>query len=302
MAKIAVVGSANVDLVARVPRLPLPGETIIGSEFLQAMGGKGANQAVAAARLGAEVAFIARVGDDAYGDACLHSYQEAGVNIEAVQRTPHTSTGIALIPVDDRGENHVIVISGANARLAAADVESAASLIRSADVLLLQLEVPDETNRAAINIAYEMGKTIILNPAPYRPIERSVLNKVSVLTPNLTEAEHLLGDVLADEEVLAKGILGAGVQSAVITLGAKGALVAGSWGWLRIPVYEVAAVDTTGAGDAFNAGLAVGLAEGKSLEQAARFASAVAALAVTKMGAQPGMPSRAQVEAFLSSR
>jgi ribokinase len=301
MAKIAVVGSANVDLVARVPRLPLPGETIIGSDFIQAMGGKGANQAVAAARLGAEVAFIARVGDDAYGDACLQSYREAGVNIEAVGRTPHTSTGIALIPVDDQGENQIIVISGANAKLSAADVESSASLIRSADVLLLQMEVPDETNRAAIHIAYEMGKTIILNPAPYRPIERSLLNKISVLTPNLTEAEHLIGDVLADDEVLAKSLLGMGVQSAVITLGTKGALVAGSWGWLRIPVYEVTAVDTTGAGDAFNAGLAVGLAEGKSLEQAARFASAVAALAVTQMGAQPGMPTRSQVEAFLST-
>jgi len=302
MPKITVVGSANVDLIARVPQLPAPGETIIGTGFMQAMGGKGANQAVAAGKLGAEVVFIARVGDDAYGAACLASYQAAGVQTHAIQTTPGEPTGIALIGVAEDGENNIIVISGANARLTPADVGQFAAEIQSADVLLLQLESAPQTIAAAVDIAHAAGKTIILNPAPYQTLPRDLLQKVSVLTPNLTEAERMLGGVLADDEMLAKGVLGQGVQSAVITLGANGALVAGSWGRVRVPVYEVTPIDTTGAGDAFNAGLAVALAEGNSLEQAARFAAAVAALSVTKHGAQPSLPTRAEVEAFIQER
>ena len=264
------------------------------------MGGKGANQAVAAALLGADVAFIARIGEDSYGDACLDSYAAAGVHLDGVQRSPDVATGIALIGVSAEGENFILVASGANAELSPADVKANADVIRAADVLLLQLEVPLATVRAAIDIAREHGKTIILNPAPYQTLPRELLQKISVLTPNAGEAAQMLdaADIPSDEQ-LAKGVLGMGPSGAVITLGGDGALVAGSWGWVRVPAYDVSPVDTTGAGDAFNAGLAVGLAEGQSLEQAAQFASAVAAIAVTRPGAQPGMPSRADVGDFL---
>ena len=299
MPQITVIGSANVDLVVRVSRLPQIGETVIGGEFMQAMGGKGANQAVSAARLGADVRFIARVGDDAFADACLQSYREAGVLLDAVQRTPDLATGIALIGVSEDGENLIMVASGANEKLSPADVRAHAEAIRAADVVLLQLEVPLETVTAAVNIAHEFGKTIVLNPAPYQTLPRALLQKISVITPNRGESAQMLDERNPDDERLAKGVLGMGPQGAVITLGADGALVAGSWGWVRVPAYKVVPVDTVGAGDAFNAGLAVALGEGGSLEEAARYASAVAALAVTRPGAQPGMPTRAEVEAFL---
>lgn len=301
MPQITVIGSANVDLVVRVARLPQIGETVIGGEFMQAMGGKGANQAVAAARLGAEVRFIARVGDDAFANACLQSYQAAGVLLDAVQRTPDLATGIALIGVSDDGENLIMVASGANEKLSPADVRAHADAFRAADVILLQLEVPLETVAAAVDIAHEFGKTIVLNPAPYQTLPRTLLQKISVITPNRGESAQMLGESHPDDERLAKGVLGMGPSGAVITLGADGALVAGSWGWVRVPAYDVVPVDTVGAGDAFNAGLAVALGEGGSLEEAARYASAVAALAVTRHGAQPGMPTRDEVEALLDA-
>lgn len=299
MPRITVVGSANVDLVVRVPHLPAPGESVIGSAFMQTLGGKGANQAVAAAKLGAQVIFVARVGDDSFGATCIESYQAAGVATHAIQRTPQTATGIAVIGVADDGENSIMVAPGANMTLTPADVEAAAQEIRTADVLLVQLEIPEETVRTAVEIAHAAGVKIVLNPAPFRPVPRSILEKVSVLTPNETEAAHLLGRQPAHDEDLAKEILGLGAQSAVITLGADGALVAGSWGYTRVPAFKVKPVDTTGAGDAFNAGLGVALAEGKALDQAVRFAAAAAAVAVTRVGAQPSMPTRADVEGLL---
>jgi ribokinase len=300
MSQITVIGSANVDLVVRVSHLPQIGETVIGGEFMQAMGGKGANQAVAAARLGADVRFIARVGEDAFADACLQSYRAAGVHVEAVQRTPDVATGIALIGVSEDGENLIMVASGANAMLTPADVRAHADAIIGADVILLQLESPLETVTAAVDIAHDHGNTIVLNPAPYQTLPKSLLQKISIITPNRGESAQMLGerDAVSDER-LAKGVLGMGPQGAVITLGGEGALVAGSWGWVRVPAYDVTPVDTVGAGDAFNAGLAVALGEGASMEEAARFASGVAALAVTRPGAQPGMPTRDEVEAFL---
>jgi ribokinase len=298
--KIVVIGSANVDLVARVPYLPEAGETLLGSAFFQTMGGKGANQAVAAAKLGAEVTLIARVGDDMYGAACRAAYEKAGVKTLALQTTPLAPTGIALIAVADSGENHIIVVSGANAHLSPEDVEKHSEAIRSADAVLLQLEIPLETVEKAVEIAHSAGRRIILNPAPYRPLSRALLEKISVLTPNLTEAEKMLGGALAgDDRVLAQSLLGLGPQSLVLTLSARGALAAGSWGQARIPALPVTPLDTTGAGDAFSAALAVALAEGKALDQAARFASVVSGLAVTREGAQSGLPSRAEVEAHL---
>lgn len=299
MTRIVVVGSANVDLVARVPYIPEPGETVIGTEFMQAMGGKGANQAVAAARLGAEVSLIARLGDDAYGETCLASYAESGVDTRAVQRTAGVSTGLALISVADNGENSIVVISGANAWLTPQDVQAHADLLTQADAILLQLEIPLETVSAAVEIAHQAGRRVILNPAPYRALPRTLLEKITVLTPNLPEAQHLLGTAMYEDTMMAKEILGAGPQNVIITLGGKGALVAGAWGQTHVDAYHVKAVDTTGAGDAFSAGLAVGLGEGLALDEAAKFAAGAAAVAVTRVGAQPSMPTREDVVALM---
>lgn len=299
MSRITVVGSSNVDLIATVKALPAPGETVLGKNFVQAMGGKGANQAVGAARLGADVTFVARIGDDAYGEACLSAYQTEGIQTDFVLKTPATPNGVALIGVADNGENNIIVISGANMKLTPQDVQQATEVIRGADVLLLQLEVPLESVMAAAEIAHQHGVKVILNPAPYQELPRELLQKVSVLTPNEHEAAQMLNHAPQTDEALANGLLGMGVQGAVITRGAQGALVAGSWGRVTVPTYPVKAVDTTGAGDAFNAGLAVAMAEGRSLHEAAQFAAAVAALSVTKTGAQPSLPTRAEVEDFL---
>lgn len=299
--KIVVVGSINVDLVAQLDHIPRPGETIIGTHFEQLAGGKGANQAVAAARLGADVTFVARVGDDDYADWSLKIYQAEGIHTHTIQRTPSTATGIAMIGVDQTGENQIIVVSGANMMLTPKDVILAADEIRKADVLLLQLEVPLETVQAAAEIAQHAGVDVILNPAPFRAdLPRELLQHVTVVTPNQTEALQLVPDANGDDERLAKGVLGLGVQGAVITQGGEGALVAGSWGYTRIPSFETNVVDTTGAGDAFNAGLAVGLIETGALDQAARFASAVSALSITAVGAQSAMPTRDAVDAFIA--
>ncbi|MFP4323625.1 MAG: ribokinase [Anaerolineales bacterium] len=300
MTKITVIGSANVDLVARVPYIPEPGETIIGADFMQAMGGKGANQAVAAARLGGDVTFVARVGSDAFGEACILAYSAAGIATHGVLRTTGMTTGIALIGVADNGENSIIVVPGANHALSPADIDAQAEAIQSADVVLLQLETPLETVQRAVDIAYAAGRTIILNPAPYQPLPRALLEKISVLTPNLTEAGQLLGDALYEDSMMAQSLLGLGAQSVVMTEGANGAQVAGSLGHVKVPAYPVQAVDSTGAGDAFNAALGLALAEGRSLHQAAEFAAAAAALSVTKIGAQPSLPTRADVDAFLN--
>lgn len=299
MSKITVVGSSNVDLVVTVSHLPAPGETILGKDFMQALGGKGANQAVGAARLGAKVTFVARIGDDSYGEMCLAAYQQAGIQTDFVLKTHDTPNGIALIGVAENGENSIIVVSGANMNLTPEDVRAAEDEIRTSDALLLQLEIPDAANQRAIEIAHQYQIPIILNPAPYHALPREWLQKVTVLTPNEHEAHQMLGGAANNEEELAKGILGLGVQSAVITMGARGALAAGSWGRVFVPAREVKPVDTTGAGDAFNAALTVALAEGSSLHEAVKFASAAAALSVTKAGAQPSLPTRAEVEAFL---
>jgi ribokinase len=301
MPALTVIGSANVDLVARVPRLPLPGETLLGSDFLHALGGKGANQAVAAARLGAQVTLVARVGEDSYGEACRQAYQAAGVATDYLQTTPGQPTGIALIPVADDGENHVIVIPGANAHLTPDDVEAAVPAIEASDGVLLQLEIPLETVQKAVNLAHFAGKPIILNPAPYRLLPPGLLEKIAVLTPNTSEAEHLIGDILADDQLLAQQLTLLGIHQAVVTLGSKGCLVVENGQYERLPPLKVVPVDTTGAGDAFSAGLAVALAEGQPLRQAAIFAGAVAGLATTQLGAQPAMPYRAEVERALKA-
>jgi ribokinase len=306
MVRIVVVGSANVDFVVQTPHIPQPGETVLGRDFVMAMGGKGANQAVGAARLGAEVVFVARVGQDVFGDQCLDAYRREGIVTDYVTRDAVEATGVALIAVSESGENSITVASGANMRLLPSYVEDAARAFEAADALVLQLEVPVETDIVAARLAREHGVRVILNPAPARALPADLLGLVDVITPNRIELAQLTGksesevEAMSDEQ-LAHLALGLGVSGAVITLGAQGALAVGSWGRSRVSPFAVSPVDTTAAGDAFNAGLAVALATGqKNLPDAAQYANACGALATTKFGAQPSLPRAAEVEALLT--
>jgi len=306
MARIVVVGSANVDLVVQAPHIPRPGETVLGRDFVMALGGKGANQAVGVARLGAEVVFLARVGKDSFGDQCLEGYAREGINTSYISLDPEEATGVALIVVANDGENSIAVASGANMRLTPELIADASEAFEGADGVLLQLEIPIETVVEAARIGRKHGIPVVLNPAPAQPLQSELLSLVDVLTPNRIELAQLLGvsenEVMAmDDERLAKHALGLGVPSVVITLGKEGALAAGSWGWTRVPSFAVETVDTTAAGDAFNAGLAVALGRGGSnLPEATRYACACGALATTKFGAQPSLPDEEAVQHLLA--
>jgi ribokinase len=295
--QIVVVGSANTDMVIKVDRIPGPGETVIGREFVMAAGGKGANQAVAAARLGAKVAFVARLGADTFGDRALAGYEGEGIDTSYIVRDPEAASGVALIFVDDAGENSIAVASGANARLTPQDVNRAREAIVGADVLLVQLEVPLEAVSRATELAHDAGVPVILNPAPAREIPSSLLSKVSIVTPNEHEIKVVVGE--DDRERSLARILEAGVHTVLVTLGARGVLWATGKQQTRVPAFPVQAIDTTAAGDAFNGGLAYALGSGMEAGEAIRYASAVAAIAVTRMGAQPSLPTQAEVQAFL---
>lgn len=307
MSRVIVVGSANVDFVVQTPHIPRPGETVLGHSFVMAMGGKGANQAVGAARLGAEVTFVARVGSDIFGDQCLEAYRAEGIDTRFITRDPQEATGVALIAVAADGENSITVASGANMRLLPEHVEAARLAFDGADVLVMQLEVPPETVMAAARLARVNGVRVILNPAPARTLPRELLQLIDVLTPNRIELAQLAG--IAEYEVtsltdsqLGQVLLGLGVKEGVITLGAEGALVVASAEAIRIPAFPITAVDTTAAGDAFNAGLAVALGQGESLQQAARYANACGALAATRVGAQPSLPRATEIATFLAQQ
>jgi ribokinase len=305
IANILVVGSSNTDMIIRLDRIPRPGETILGGEFATAAGGKGANQAVGAARAGGRVTFIARVGRDMFGDRAIAGFVDDGIDVEHIVRDSAAPSGVALIFVAKDGENSIAVASGANARLVPADVERAAASFTGADVLVMQLETPLATVRKAADIAAASGVRVILNPAPARPLPAALLRRVSILTPNEGEAELLSGVRVRDDASAARSaatLRALGVETVVITLGAGGAFVAGSDGAQRVPGFKVKAVDTTAAGDIFNGALAVALAEGKALREAVRFANAAAALAVTRRGAQPSAPRRRDIERFLKAR
>jgi ribokinase len=301
---VVVVGSLNMDLVVRAPRIPRPGETIIGGDFQTAPGGKGANQAVAAARLGVQVSMVGQVGHDAFGELLLADLVTAGVDDGFVTHDPEAPTGVALIVVDDAGENSIVVASGANMRLSPADVECAESVITSADVLLLQLESPLETVARAAEIASANGVKVILNPAPARPLPAALLSLVDVLIPNESETALLtrlpVGD-RAEIEAAANALRGLGVDTVILTLGERGALLVQEGGIERFAAFDVTPVDTTAAGDAFVGGFAVALAEGRSLAEAVCWGNATGALATTKLGAQPSLPTRADVELVLNA-
>lgn len=293
-ARIVVIGSVNTDLVVRGPRIPSPGETVTGGSFLRAQGGKGANQAVAAARAGAEVTFVARVGDDELGEAALASLVEESIDVTHITRDPDHATGVALIMVDRAGENAISVAPGANARLSVDDVEAARAAIESADVLLMQLETPIPAVERAAAIASAAGTTVILNPAPARPLGDSLLSDVDVLTPNQGESAFLTGEV--EPGVAAVRLRESGVNNVVVTLGSRGAMAVSSEGELSFAGFPVNAVDSTAAGDAFNGFLAVSLAEGLDLEKAVPGACAAGALATTVPGARPSLPYRDSVD------
>ena len=303
--RIVVVGSSNTDLVVRAPALPGPGETVLGSAFLVAPGGKGANQAVAAARLGARVTLVARLGADEFGDRALAAFGREGIDTTFVARDAEAASGVALIVVSESGENAIAVAPGANMRLTAADVDRAAPAIREADMLLLQLETPLPTVRHAATLAMKAGVPVILNPAPAAPLAGELLSRVSVLTPNELEAAALTGASASGVDAARQAALrlhASGVRDVVITLGREGALMEGEAGSGHVPGCAVTAVDTTAAGDAFNGALAVALAEGASLARAVRFANRAAALSVTGPGAQPSLPTRDAVESFAAAQ
>jgi ribokinase len=301
---ILVVGSSNTDMIIKVERIPKPGETILGGEFASAAGGKGANQAVGAARAGGAVTFIARVGQDMFGDKAVAGFIADGINVEYVVRDPASPSGVALIFVGQNGENSIAVASGANANLTPADLRKAKNAFRQSNVVVLQLETPLKTVEAAAELAAMADARVILNPAPARPLPDELLQRVYLLTPNESEAELLTGMPVNDEAAAAKAadaLLARGVHNVIITLGARGAFVAGRRARGLVEGYKVKPVDTTGAGDVFNGTLAVALAEGKSLLDAARFASAAAAISVTRLGAQTSAPRRDEIDQLLTA-
>lgn len=303
--KVMVIGSFNMDLSMRTPYMPAAGETILGGPFTTGPGGKGANQAVAAARLGAQTTMLVKLGQDVFGDTAAHNLQNEGISTDYILRTPDAHTGVAFIIVDDAGENMIVVASGSNFAVTPADVEQARAAIEAADILLMQLEIPLDAVTAAARIAHAAGVIVMLNPAPGQALPEELLRMVDVLTPNETETQIITGmpvTSVEEAEAASAHLMRAGVGAVVITLGAKGALVASSSGTVRVPGYSVSVVDTTGAGDAFSGALAVALAEGKSLEQAAAFANATAALQVTKPGTAPAMPHRAEVDALVATQ
>jgi ribokinase len=302
---IVVVGSSNTDMIIRLDRIPRPGETVLGGEFVTAAGGKGGNQAVGAARAGGRVILVARTGRDMLGDRALAGFVKERVDVSLVARDGTVASGVALIFVAKDGENAIAVASGANAHLAPADVMRASSAILGADVLVMQLETPLPTVQAAADIAAKAGVRVILNPAPARALPDRLLRRVSLLTPNETEAELLTGVRVTDRASAARAaaaLRARGVGRVIITLGRRGAFVSGEAGEQLVPGFKVKAVDTTAAGDVFNGALAVALGEGRMLVEAVRFANAAAALSVTKVGAQPSAPRRIEIQRLLAHR
>ncbi len=297
-----VVGSSNTDMVVKADHLPSPGETVLGGKFMMVPGGKGANQAVAAARLGAEVIFVARLGADSFGDQALENFHREGMDTRYVARDPDEPSGVALIFVDINGENVIVAAPGANLRLSPDNVDRAAESMAGCKALVLQLEMPLETVEHAARLAHDKGVRVILNPAPMCPdgLPKSLPSLVDVLTPNESETRILLGlptDRAIDADV-ARMILDLGVKQAVITLGSRGALIADPDGVQHIPCPKVEAADTTAAGDAFTGALAVALGSGMDLVQACRLAAKAASLSVTKLGAQSSLPTADELRRF----
>jgi ribokinase len=303
---VIVVGSLNMDLVVRMPRIPQPGETLLGGVFKTFPGGKGANQAVAAARLGAHVTMIGCVGGDAFGQEMRDTLKVEGIDTTHVLVHPESATGVALIQVDAKGQNSIAVASGANFQLTSADVERVMQFIGKFDVLVMPLETPLETIYAAAKIASQRGAKVLLNPAPAQVLKPDLLELVDVLIPNEYEVALMTGlpplQSADDVRNAAEKLLSLGVKNLMVTMGSQGAVLFDGKMESNIPACPVQAVDSTAAGDCFVGALAVGLCEGKSLLAAAEFASAASAISVTRNGAQPSLPRREEVIQFMNER
>jgi len=301
---IVVIGSSNIDLVAKSHKIPVVGETLTGTDFFMTPGGKGANQAVAAAKLGADVIFVARLGKDVFAEKSLENFKSVNINTKHIAQLEGVPSGVAIIAIDDNGKNIIIVVPGANGKLTPADVEKASADITSAGVVVCQLEIPIETVERAAEIAAKNKVPFILDPAPARPLSDKLLSLVDVIKPNETEAQTIAGIKVVDAETAAKAadwLLAKGVKNVIITLGEKGALLANKNGKETIQSRKVKAIDSTAAGDAFTGALAYGMANGKSLKDAAVYAGAVAAISVTRLGAQASMPTKKEVDAFIAA-
>ena len=301
-ATVTVVGSYNTDLVFRAPRLPAPGETVLGRGLRSGPGGKGANQAIAAARLGARVALLGTIGEDAFGDAALALFRREGIDTRWLQRSATEPTGAAAILLDETGQNAIVVAPGANAALTTARVQAAAPLLRGSRVVVAQLETPLEAVQEALAIARAAGVTTLLNPAPAQPLPAPLLSLADLLTPNESEAALLAGRPVRDPagaEAAARALQARGAATVIVTLGDQGALLVPPGApALHVPAPAVPVVDSTGAGDAFSGALAAALAEGLALPAAVRLAVRAGAFSVGRAGAADSMPTRAELERF----
>lgn len=297
--KIVVIGSSNTDMVVRCQRMPRPGETVLGGEFMMNPGGKGANQVVAVARLGGDAAFIGKVGDDLFGRQTREQLSGEGIDVAHLGTAAHCASGVALINVDAEGENSISVASGANAQLSPADIDAAEELIADAAIVLMQLEVPVATVTHAAKIAKKHGVMVVLNPAPApsTPLPDELLENVDIMIPNRTELELISGMPCTASVTAAVERMGAlGVPTLVITLGSAGAMICRGGESTLVPSFKVMAVDTTAAGDTFCGGLCVALSEGKNIDEAVLFGNLAASLTVTRAGAQQAIPTRAEVD------
>jgi ribokinase len=305
--KIIVVGSLNMDLVVRMPKIPRPGETLLGGVFKTFPGGKGANQAVAAARLGVHVTMIGCIGNDSFGQEMRATLAKEGIDTTHILVHPDEATGVALIQVDAQGQNSIAVASGANFHLTSTNVEKAMQIIGEFNALVMPLETPLETIYTATDIAARKGAKVILNPAPAQILEKDLLQLVDVLLPNEYEIAFMTGMQLqsaSDINYAAEKLLSLGPRNLIVTMGSQGAILFNEKKARPtiIPAWQVQAVDSTAAGDCFVGALAVGLCEGKSITAAAKFASAAAAISVTRIGAQPSLPYREEVDQFMRER
>ena len=307
MKDIVVIGSSNTDMVVKTTHLPAGGETVLGGDFFMNAGGKGANQAVAAARYGKRVVFVAKTGDDLFGRQVRESMKQDGIVTDYVFVDKEHPSGVALITIDSKAENCIVVAGGANMYLSKDDIDIAADEIRSAGIVLMQLETPIETVAYAAKMAAEAGVKVVLNPAPApaEPLSEELLKNLYLITPNRSEASRITGIDIKDMDSAqraARAIHEMGTKNVIITLGSDGALIYGGNAITLIEAQKVEAVDTTAAGDTFNGVLVSALAEGYSLIDSAREASVAAAISVTRMGAQPAAPTREEVEAFISAK
>ncbi|WP_425235581.1 ribokinase [Ulvibacterium sp.] len=301
MSKIVVVGSANTDMVVKTKRFPEPGETILGGDFYMFPGGKGANQAVAAARAGGEVTFVCCLGDDLFGQNALKGYVKEGIDVGSVKIVENEASGVALITVNGEGENEIVVASGTNALLSPEHLDTQIGAISNAQIFLTQLETPTETVAFLAAYCKANSQRLIINPAPAQALEDTILNGLFLITPNETETKILTGIEVADDASLenaGNAFLEKGVQNVVVTLGSKGSFFMNATESFIVPAPKVKAVDTTAAGDVFNGVLTVCLAQGKGWKESMAFASKAAALAVTKMGAQDTAPTIAEINQF----